>query len=82
MYLVPKKESQEYIVDTRRVVVNQVKEHDAIHVSNLDESAGSFIKNKALEKYEDFSNQVTQQQSMISLGMNSLLDLSYAFEER
>lgn len=65
----------------RREAVKQVQEDDAVYVSGLDESVGSIIKNRALEKYEDFRSHVIQQQTMISLGMNSILDLSYAFEE-
>lgn len=46
----------------------------------MDESIGSYIKNKALDKYEDFSSHSIQEQTMVSLGMNSLLDLSFEFE--
>lgn len=54
------------MVAARRAVVNQVQEDDAVYVSGLNESVSSFIKNRALEKYEDFSNHVIQQQTEMS----------------
>lgn len=40
---------------SKRAVVNQIQEYNAVYVSGLDESVGFFIKNRALEKYEDFN---------------------------
>ncbi|KAI8640628.1 hypothetical protein BD408DRAFT_369586, partial [Parasitella parasitica] len=74
------KKRKSSMVAARRAVVDQVQEGDAIYVSGLDKSIGSFIKNRALEKYVDINSHGIQQQTMISLGMNSILDLSYAFE--
>lgn len=69
------------IVTAQRAVTNKVEEDDEVYVSDLTESVGSYIKNKALEKYQDFNSHVTQEQTMISLGMSSILDLSYTFNQ-
>lgn len=60
--------------------VSEIEENDEVHIPGLENtSVGSHIKNKALEKYQSFSHELIQQQTMISLGMNSILDLTYSF---
>lgn len=56
-----------------------VQEVDGIFISDLSQSVGSYIKSKALQMYLNFSNCTIDQQTMISLGMNSILDLSYQY---
>lgn len=56
-----------------------VQEVHDIFISDLSQSVGSCIKSKALQMYLHFSNCTIGQQTMISLGMNSILDLSYQY---
>jgi hypothetical protein len=58
---------------------HQVQEADNVFIRGLDESVGSFIKNVALAKYREFSSCTVTEQTVVSLGMNSLLDLLYVY---
>lgn len=65
----------------RREATDQVQENDGVSIAGINESVGTFIKKKALEKYEAFSSLTIQEQTVVSLGMNLILDLSFEFEE-
>ncbi|KAI9273527.1 hypothetical protein EDC94DRAFT_511079, partial [Helicostylum pulchrum] len=57
----------------------KLQEQDNIFTDGLDGSVGSRIKNEALQIYSNFSDVYVKEQTCISLGMNSILDLSYSF---
>ncbi|GAA5796837.1 hypothetical protein HPULCUR_002215 [Helicostylum pulchrum] len=57
----------------------KLQEQDTIFTDGLDGSVGSRIKNEALKIYSNFSDVYVKEQTCISLGMNSILDLSYSF---
>lgn len=62
-----------------RQCIGQIEEKDGVFLSGLDESVGSYIKNQALKKYAMFNDISLQEQTAVSLGMNSILDLSFEF---
>ncbi|KAI9347512.1 hypothetical protein BD770DRAFT_395701 [Pilaira anomala] len=57
----------------------EVEEKDEVFAPNLSCSVGSHIKNKALEIYPCFKSAEINDQTIISLGLNSILDLSFDF---
>ncbi|KAI9347515.1 hypothetical protein BD770DRAFT_327666, partial [Pilaira anomala] len=58
-----------------------VEEKDEVFAPNLSYSIGSYIKNRDLKMYPCFKSAEINDQTIISLGLNSILDLSFEFPE-
>ncbi|KAI7865076.1 hypothetical protein BDF14DRAFT_1828361, partial [Spinellus fusiger] len=64
-----------------RGIFEKATEVDKVYVEGLVDSVGTRVKNEALKRYQQFSCLDTNNQTIASLGMNSLLDLSYSYPD-
>ncbi|KAI7865087.1 hypothetical protein BDF14DRAFT_1828525 [Spinellus fusiger] len=62
-------------------IFEKATEVNKVYVEGLVDSVGTRVKNEALKRYQQFSCLDTNNQTIASLGMNSLLDLSYSYPD-
>lgn len=63
------------------ILISKTKETDGVLINDFGVWADILMKNKALQRYENFSVLTASDQNSTSLGMNSILDLRNDYEQ-
>ncbi|KAG2204332.1 hypothetical protein INT47_009374 [Mucor saturninus] len=61
---------------------NKAVEKDGVFVDGSEETVGTIIKNAAIRKHPIYHLLDSNQQSIVCLGLNSIIDLSARYPER
>ncbi|KAI8061286.1 hypothetical protein BDF21DRAFT_455659 [Thamnidium elegans] len=74
-----KKAQKPVMANPDRSEIVHVEEKDGIHLLGLECSVGTYLKNKTLGLYPSFKSANINEQTIISLGLNSIISLSYNY---